>query len=79
LPPWARRHRPGRTIGPAASQRGSRSGKRDRSDPEVYCLVVFERRELLKYLKQLGGRVVDVEQRGESHPHIASYRYFVTK
>jgi SAM-dependent methyltransferase len=70
-------------IDPAApSGRQQANAALDRAnaiDPEVYCLVVFERRELLKYLKQLGGRVVDVEQRGESHPHIASYRYFVTK
>ncbi len=39
----------------------------------------IRRREMLAYLKRLGGRVVHVEPRNECTPHHASFRYFVTK
>jgi hypothetical protein len=39
----------------------------------------IRRREMVAYLKRLGGRVVHVEPRNECSPHHPSFRYFVTK
>ena len=40
---------------------------------------LIPRREMLAYLKRLGGHVVHVVHRSEASEHHPSYRYYVTK